>query len=254
MPMLTTNTKAYLLFDERMALHRPIYNPDDPDYFPLENPNRTLKVYCALMNLQQRLLQNTNNNKCRPNDVYDGKEESSGDAWTRFVELPCKAVTRETVELVHTREHYDWLLHTAFMPETKLKQLADPNDLYVCPSTFMAASLACGGVVECVNAVTDTAASGSSKITRAIALVRPPGHHAEKEEAMGTKAHDLQPCVLILCSYCRLASLIIRFCLLPWRNQGFASSTMWPWQPNTPLVRDVPNVSLFSIGIFIMAM
>ena len=174
-------TQVYLLFDERMALHRPIPDPENPDYYPFENPDRIFRVYGRLLDLERRLA------RAIPDDDFPDKLEP------RFLEFSCKPVDRDTVELVHTREHYDWLYHTAFMSEGALRDLTDPDDLYVCPSTFLASSLACGGVVECVNAVTSDSSDHDfhhdgnthKNITRAIALVRPPGHHAEKSEAMG---------------------------------------------------------------------
>jgi histone deacetylase 6 len=170
-------TQAYLLFDERMALHRPIYDPENPDFKPFENADRIFKVYGRLLDVEKRLAQQG------PDDDLQHK------LVRRFVEFPCNPVSRETVELVHTREHYDWLYHTAFMSDGRLRQLTDPDDLYICQSTFLASSLACGGVVDCVNKVTSDDAtvdsSSERKITRAIALVRPPGHHAEADEAMG---------------------------------------------------------------------
>ena len=169
-------TQAYLLFDERMALHRPIYDPENPSYFPFERPDRIFKTYGRLLDVEKRLVQKVQN------------IDSVHKHMPRFVEFRCKPVDRETVELVHSREHYDWLFHSAFMPEAHLRRLTNPDDLYMCQSTFLASSLACGGVVECVNKVTaneGSEADGSPKIKRAIALVRPPGHHAEKNEAMG---------------------------------------------------------------------
>ena len=181
-------TQVYLLFDERMALHRPIPDPENPDYYPFENPDRIFKVYGRLLDLERRLTRN----------IPD--EDVPDEHIPRFLEFPCKPVDRETVELAHTREHYDWLYHTAFMSDGALRRLTDPDDLYVCQSTFLASSLACGGVVECVNAVTRDNfqdldnSSNNNNITRAIALVRPPGHHAERDEAMGKHR---QSCLLV---------------------------------------------------------
>ena len=196
-------TQVYLLFDERMALHRPIYNPENPDYFPMEHPDRIFRCYGRLLDLEMRLARS----------VED--DDASNELVPRFVEFPCKPVDRATVELVHSREHYDWLFHTAFMSEERLRQLTNPDDLYICQSTFLAASLACGGVVDCVNKVTEdkeTEDDGNRKITRAIALVRPPGHHAEKNEAMGE--HDrmtfcLRPRPLLFLSPCDRFNLTI---------------------------------------------
>ena len=179
-------TQVYLLFDERMALHRPIPNPENPKYYPYENPDRIFRIYGRLLDLERRLVREI------PAEDFPEVFEP------RFLEFSCrKPVDRETVELVHTREHYDWLYHTAFLSEGTLRHLTDPDDLYVCPSTFLASSLACGGVVQCVDAVTSTTRDNihsqegihdgivNKTITRAIALVRPPGHHAEENEAMG---------------------------------------------------------------------
>jgi histone deacetylase 6 len=55
------------------------------------------------------------------------------------------------------------------------------DDVYYCPDSFLAATLACGGVVTCVDSVLNTI----TPTTRAIALVRPPGHHACQETSMG---------------------------------------------------------------------
>lgn len=168
-------TQVYLVFDEKMALHRPIHNPDNPDYYAFENPDRVLKVYGKLLDLERHLA------RSESNVVNSLTIDNGGLVFPRFIELACKPVERETVELVHSREHYDWLYHTSFLSDQALLGTTDPDDLYICQSTFLAASLACGGAVQCVDAVTDK----ETNITRAIALVRPPGHHAERSEAMG---------------------------------------------------------------------
>lgn len=99
----------------------------------------------------------------------------------RFIPLACYPASRETIELCHTPEHYDKMKQTSVLSEKELEALAVPYDLYFNNWTFLAACLAVGGVVECVNAVTDEHTSS----TRAIALVRPPGHHALRDRPMG---------------------------------------------------------------------
>jgi acetoin utilization deacetylase AcuC-like enzyme len=54
----------------------------------------------------------------------------------------------------------------------------DP-DTYITPESMVAARTAAGGVVEAVNRVLD------GKAQHALAVVRPPGHHAEHAKAMG---------------------------------------------------------------------
>ncbi|HYY46407.1 MAG TPA: histone deacetylase, partial [Candidatus Angelobacter sp.] len=54
----------------------------------------------------------------------------------------------------------------------------DP-DTYITPDSMVAARTAAGGVAEAVNRVVD------GKAQHALAVVRPPGHHAEHAKAMG---------------------------------------------------------------------
>lgn len=170
-----SSTKVYLAFDGRMALHTPLPAPQSSPFVDsssdeeeegrhnhFEIPRRIFAIYEKLMELE------------------------AADGYRRFVEIPCIEATREAIELVHSAEHYDFMARTEGMTEEELRILAVPNtDLYYCPKTFMAAKLAVGGVVECVNAVTNV----NRKSNRAIAIVRPPGHHAERNEAMGTSSN-----------------------------------------------------------------
>lgn len=106
------------------------------------------------------------------------------DGHRRFVEVECKPANRETIELVHSPEHYDFVASTAQMNGDELRQLSVHNDLYFCHETFLAARLAVGGVVQCINNVMNPILQMNHS-TRAIAIVRPPGHHAGRSEAMG---------------------------------------------------------------------
>jgi histone deacetylase 6 len=59
------------------------------------------------------------------------------------------------------------------------KAYYDSLSLYVCRETARCARLSCGGVVEACRAVCQ------DQVRNAIAIVRPPGHHAEPDEHMG---------------------------------------------------------------------
>jgi len=163
-------TKVYLLHDSRMALHHPLPSlqkkdrdsDDDYDAAPFENSDRIAAIYNKLLNLEVRLL------------LTSQWMFSNHESQRRFLELECKPVSRETVELVHSSTHFDEMRETQFMSETELRDMAVPYDLYFNHFTFLAASLACGGVVQCVDAVTND----NAETMRAIAVVRPPGHHA----------------------------------------------------------------------------
>ena len=53
------------------------------------------------------------------------------------------------------------------------------SDVYVCPSSAMAAALSAGSVLEVVQRV------AAGELSNGVANVRPPGHHAERATAMG---------------------------------------------------------------------
>ena len=177
--------KVYLLHDGRMALHRPLRMNDDKDddeddeeFVAFERPDRILWIYQRLIGLQKHLIQ----------------EPSSSwyDAASRFIKLECIPAHRQAIELVHSSEMYNSLYQTQFLSDEELIELTDSkDDLYYNRYTFQAATLAAGGVIQCVDHVT----SKFSETTRAIALVRPPGHHAVRDSAMGKQS-------LIRCTPC----------------------------------------------------
>jgi acetoin utilization deacetylase AcuC-like enzyme len=166
-----SKTNVYLLFDERMALHRPVpstkrkYPDEETDKAaPFENSSRIKCLYQKMIELERRLLYENHENLMKAR---------------RFIPLQPDPCDRETIELVHSREHFDRMLMTSQLNDQQLVDLTVDDDLYFCRDTFLAASLACGGVVKCVDHVMN------SDVTRAIALVRPPGHHATRDQAMG---------------------------------------------------------------------
>jgi histone deacetylase 6 len=75
------------------------------------------------------------------------------------VDIPYIAITDQ--QIIDTREYYEQL------------------SLYVMQGTTRAALLSCGGVIEASLAV------ARNELKKAVAFVRPPGHHAEPEEHMG---------------------------------------------------------------------
>ena len=82
------------------------------------------------------------------------------------------AATREQLACVHSDEHLDRIAATAGKPS-----MLDP-DTFTSPASHEIALLAAGAIVQ-------ASAHARSTGEIAFALVRPPGHHAERGQAMG---------------------------------------------------------------------
>jgi len=89
-------------------------------------------------------------------------------------EVPSRAATREEIETIHAPPYVDRIAETAGKPHVRL----DP-DTSTCAASYEAAVWAVGGLLDAIDAVV------KGKMDSAFALVRPPGHHAEKARAMG---------------------------------------------------------------------
>jgi histone deacetylase 6 len=172
-----------------MALHKPLPSlSDDSSLSSSDDTGVELQQSAGEEEVQYE-------NPTRIHAIYQKLHRlESLDGYRRFLEIPCLPATRDTIKLVHSPEYFDRMLRTMAMTDEELRMMTIPNDLYFCRDTFLAARIACGGVVECVNAVTDE----RRKSNRAIAIVRPPGHHATRDEAMGksvkNKITTIQSC------------------------------------------------------------
>lgn len=96
--------------------------------------------------------------------------------------LPFRRAQREAVLLVHTEQHWRMVLALRSLTRQEIvdsKAFYEHDSLYVSPQTTESALLSCGGVIEASLAV----ARGDLKKT--LAIVRPPGHHAEPDRPMG---------------------------------------------------------------------
>ena len=226
----------YLLYDERMLQHRPIgwIEPDswpeeieacDDDY-PMENPERIRVIYERLLQVEERLLYEFSEDlHCSPTSLI-------------FQPLHCEMATKEQILLAHSEAQYDRLDSLKYYSNEALAALSEKrrHDVYYCQETFKAARLAAGGLLSCVDAVCDATVNaqnansattpGRRPMNKAMALVRPPGHHACQEKEMGFCFVDS---VVIAAKYALAEKKANRVVILDWDihdGNGTAEATI----------------------------
>ncbi|KAM0791687.1 hypothetical protein ACM66B_003961 [Microbotryomycetes sp. NB124-2] len=100
----------------------------------------------------------------------------------RMERVAVREAVRDEVTLVHSEGHWDRVRALGFQSVEYLQSCSEYFErlsLYANPETSVCARLSCGGVIEMCRAVAE------GQIRNGFAIVRPPGHHAEPEDAMG---------------------------------------------------------------------
>jgi acetoin utilization deacetylase AcuC-like enzyme len=146
--------RTAVVYDERCLLHRPpggLPAGELPEWAalpPFERPER--------LSLTRRAL------------------EGSG-VLASVTELPARFATEDELRLVHTEAH----VRRVFAAAATGKRVELGHEAWVGPGTGDAMLLAAGGLLAAVEAVLD------GEVDNAFALLRPPGHHAERDTPMG---------------------------------------------------------------------
>lgn len=99
------------------------------------------------------------------------------DSWPEAKDLelaPSRKATEEELKRIHTKRHIEMVAATADMDSYHLD-----GDTPTSPKSYEAALFAAGGSIELTDRVLD------GGLANGFGLVRPPGHHAEAERAMG---------------------------------------------------------------------
>ncbi|CAL8324506.1 unnamed protein product [Merluccius merluccius] len=137
-----------LAYDERMMDHLNLWDSHHP-----EQPQRISKIFSKHIDL----------------GLVD-----------RCQRIPARLATEEELAMCHSEDHIEQMKKTAGMKPRELHRLAsDYNSVFLNQQSYSAALLAAGAACNAARSIL------TGEVCNAVAIVRPPGHHAEKESACG---------------------------------------------------------------------
>jgi acetoin utilization deacetylase AcuC-like enzyme len=157
-----------------------------------------------------------------------------------FQLLPPRAATRAEIEMCHSAEHVELIESTS-----RANQYALDGDTVTSRDSFGVGLLAVGGFLRMLDAI----AAGESR--GGFALVRPPGHHARPERAMGFCLFNT---IAIGAEHLKRVHHAERVLIMDWdvhhgngtqemfyadRSVFFISTHQYPFYPGTGAARDV---------------
>jgi acetoin utilization deacetylase AcuC-like enzyme len=169
----------------------------------------------------------------------------------RLLRVPARPAIEEELAYIHTKEHILKIASTAGKPLVSL----DP-DTQTTSRSFEAALKAVGGCLALVDALL------AGEIDNGFALVRPPGHHAEGNRAMGFCLFNN---VAIAASYARKRHGLQRILIVDWdlhHGNGtqrsfwendqvlYFSTHQYPYYPGTGALGEVgaPSAQGFTVN------
>ncbi|MCJ1307172.1 Histone deacetylase hda1 [Agyrium rufum] len=155
-----------LCYDARMRFHCELDPPKDRSNFHPEDPRRIQNIYKAL---------------CKAGLVKDARLTPPECLVAQpMARIDARPVEEHEVCLVHTKKHWDYMQGLKFRPNQDLTYLEKQEDsIYFHQLTPLSAGLSAGGAIETCCAVV------RGEVKNAIAVIRPPGHHAETDRPMG---------------------------------------------------------------------
>jgi len=158
--------KTGLCYDVRMRYHAKIFT----SYFEYidphpEDPRRIYRIYKILAE-----------NGLITDPTLSGIDQI-GDY---MLKIPVREATAEEILLVHSEEHLKFIESTSSMSRERLLEETEKGDsVYFNHDSLLSAKLSCGGAIEACKAVVE------GRVKNALAVVRPPGHHAEPDSPGG---------------------------------------------------------------------
>ncbi|KAG0676538.1 Histone deacetylase hda1 [Pichia californica] len=158
--------KTGLVYDVRMRYHAKIYT----SYFEYidphpEDPRRIYRIYKIL---------------AENGLIIDPTLSGSDEIGEYMLKIPIREATKEEILTVHSEEHLEFIESTQNMNKDELLKATEKGDsVYFNNDSLLSAKLSCGGAIEACKAVVE------GKVKNALAVVRPPGHHAEPDAPGG---------------------------------------------------------------------
>mmetsp|Transcript_12437 Transcript_12437/g.30616 ORF Transcript_12437/g.30616 Transcript_12437/m.30616 type:complete len:653 (-) Transcript_12437:237-2195(-) len=147
-PPLPVGEGTGLVYDERMCEHFPLTDDTHP-----ESPMRIKAIYNMLV--ERKLAQ-------------------------RCIRVPSREATKEEICSVHNESYRQVVQAIGKIEETPLQVMESMYDsIYMNKKSGMAARISAGSTVEIVKRVVN------GELKNGVAVVRPPGHHAEAHAAKG---------------------------------------------------------------------
>jgi histone deacetylase 6 len=159
------SSQTGLVYDPRMRFHTEMELEEDEEIHP-EDPRRIYEIFTELQSAG--LVQDEN-------EPVDERLIPF-----KLFRIPARFADPAEICLVHSREHYQWMEALAGKEDQWLVDTGKTLDsLYLHNLTLYCARLSAGGAIEACRAV------AAGQVRNAVAVIRPPGHHAEHNKPGG---------------------------------------------------------------------
>ncbi|KAH7025471.1 histone deacetylase [Macrophomina phaseolina] len=164
-----SSSRSGLVYDVRMRFHtEPLDAMLSEDDIHPEDPRRIMEIF----------------NELAESGLVETPSHHVPDPDFSLWRINARPATEEEICLVHTRDHYarvrEYQSKSGNAALQILNEMAsDMDSVYLHPATFSCASLSAGGAIEAARAVV------AGHVRNAVAVIRPPGHHAEHDAPGG---------------------------------------------------------------------
>lgn len=160
-----SSSRSGLVYDVRMRFHtEPLDAMLSEDDIHPEDPRRIMEIF----------------NELAEAGLVETPSHHVPDPDFSLWRINARPATEEEICLVHTRDHYARVReYQSFSQETLNEMASDMDSVYLHPATYSCASLSAGGAIEAARAVV------GGHVRNAVAVIRPPGHHAEHDAPGG---------------------------------------------------------------------